>query len=162
VVGRFPIRGLITSHVLCSVSGVVSVNANSKINGASIGVLVILLLAFIGWQWWASQNPRLPRGWPPGSIWMREPGRRLSFGPRGVWIGCWFDTQQGADRCRFADYKGRIIHQSDYETCTEQPPVPNERLWLTAGSYYFIYLRDGTLLVEVNACRTSNGVPRPE
>jgi hypothetical protein len=148
--------------VLCSQSGALSVNANSKIICASIGVLVVLLLAFIGWQWWANQNPRLPRGWPPGSIWMREPGRRVSFVPRGVWIGCWLDTQQGVDRCRFADYKGTIIHQSDYEICSEQLPVPNERLWLTAGSYYFIYLRDGTLLVELSVCRAHNGIASPE
>jgi hypothetical protein len=150
------------SHVLSSQSGALSVNANSKIIGASIGVLVVLLLAFIGWQWWANQNPRLPRGWPPGSIWMREPGRRVSFVPRGVWIGCWLETQQGVDRCSFADYKGRIFHQGDYGTCAEQLPVPNERLWLNAGSYWFIYLRDGTLLVEVSTCRAANGVPRPE
>ena len=149
--------------MLCSPSGVVLVIANSKIIGVSIGVLFVLLLAFIGWQWWASQTPCLPKGWPPGSIWMQEPGRRLSFVPRGVWIGCWLDTQQGVDRCNFADYKGRVFHQSDYEACSDEHAVPNERLLLTAGSYFSIYLRDGTVLIEVNTCSFyRNGIPRPQ
>ena len=147
--------------MLCSLSEAVSVNSNSKIIGSSIGVLFVLLVAFIGWQWWANQNPSLPKGWPPGSIWMREPGRQVSFVPRGVWIGCWLDTQQGVDRCSFADYKGRLIHQSDYETCTGELPVPNERLRLTGGSYYYVSLRDGTMLVEVNTCRPVDGVAKP-
>jgi hypothetical protein len=69
------------------------------------------------------------------------------------------DSQIGLDRCKFADYKGKIIYQSEYVTCTEKPPVPDERLLLKQSNSSFIYLRDGTLLVEVSLCNGRNAAP---
>ena len=40
------------------------------------------------------------------------------------------DAQHGVDRCKFADYQGKIHYESEYLTCDERPPVPDNGLLL--------------------------------
>lgn len=124
-----------------------------KLGAASAAVLVVIA---IGRIWWASLPPKLPKGWPPGSIWVQEPGVRLSLVPRGAWEGCWLDAQHGVDQCKFADYKGKIFYEDEYETCTEQPPIADEGLRLKPSTTTAIYLKNGTVLLEVSLCEAHN------
>lgn len=124
-----------------------------KLTAALAAVVLAVVIILI---WRSSVPPKVPEGWPPGSIWVKEPGMRLSFIPKGVWEGCWLDVQHRVDRCKFGDHQGRIFYQSDYLTCDERPAVPDERLWLMPSTSVFIYLRDGTMLIERSLCEAHN------
>jgi hypothetical protein len=73
------------------------------------------------------------------------------------------DAHSGVDRCKFGNYKGRVIYEGEYVTCDERPPVPDDRLLLKPSDLSFIYLRDGSVLFERSLCDARNkslDVPR--
>jgi hypothetical protein len=113
------------------------------------------------WIWRASLTQQRPNGWPADSIWVQEPGVHFSFAPRGVWEGCWLDSNTGLDRCQFGDYKGRILFRSDYLICEEHRGVPNEELSLKPSTSAFIFLRNGAMLIESNLCKARGGAQNP-
>jgi hypothetical protein len=72
------------------------------------------------------------------------------------------DAQRNVDRCRFGDYQGKILYEDDYGTCNEQPPVPDESLWLKPSTTTSIYLQNGDVLIEVSLCEAyKKGVAKP-
>jgi len=105
-------------------------------------------------SWWVSHPPALPKNLPADSVWIKGPPAPLFLAPRGAWLGCWFDAQRNADRCRFADYKGGIIYEDDYTTCDDKPPLPDDRLQLEKRrqSTAFVFLPDGTMLQPTSEC----------
>jgi TonB family protein len=127
-----------------------------KIIGSLICALLILGLGFIGSVYWTIQRPRLPKGWPSGSVWIGAPSLRWALA--GVWIGCRLDSQRNVDTCKFANFRGKVWYEGDYTTCDDEPPIADERLWLRPGnqSASFIGLRDGTLLIAKNDCDFRN------
>jgi hypothetical protein len=123
-----------------------------KIIGASIGVLLVSLLLFIGLLVWKSQHPTRPKGWPPGSVYFRPPLRQFLA---GFWVGCQLDSNRNVDTCQFADFKGNTRYQGDYTTCDGRPPLPNEKLQLQQQNQAVIRvsLVDGTMLLPIDLCR---------
>src|SRR5579862_5440069 len=108
-----------------------------KIIAALVGVLAVLMLAFIGRLRWESQHPTLPKGWPSGSVWLEAPRTWPGVLLVGYWVGCSLDTKRNVDTCRFADFKGKIVHEDDYTTCDDKPPIPDWGLWLRPGHQSF-------------------------
>jgi hypothetical protein len=72
------------------------------------------------------------------------------------------DTQQNVDRCKFGDVEGKILYQADYVTCDLQSAVPEERLRLKPSTSTFIYLQDGTMLIERSWCQAHNPSANPQ
>ena len=123
--------------------------------------LAVIAAVTIG-IWRASTQPQHPDGWPEGAIWVHAPGVHFSLVPKGVWQGCWLDSKTGRDHCKFADYQGRVLFESEYLICSEKRGVPDESLWLKPSTSTFIYLRDGTMLMEVSLCEARNkGIAEP-
>lgn len=117
-----------------------------KVIAVFCGLIVLALVARI---WWAARPPKRPKGWPTSSTWMVGYHPVLSFQPQGAWVACWLEAGRNADRCKFADYKGRVFYEHDYATCDGQPTLPNYRLRLqNQGSIWMLRLTDGTLLVQ--------------
>jgi hypothetical protein len=129
--------------------------------GIALGALIIIAISVAGWRWWKSLHPKLPAGWPPGSVWVEAPTLRFKILAVGGWAGCFLDTQRSIDRCEFADYKGKLLYQDDYSTCDGRAAIPSNRLWLRPGhqSTAFVFLRDGTILFPTSFCDIRNGVP---
>jgi TonB family protein len=128
-----------------------------KIIACFVGVLLLSGLVFVGWVYRDVEHPRLPRGWPAGSVWIGSP--LLRYALAGSWIGCRLDTLRNIDTCKFANFRGKVWSESDYTTCDEKPPVKDERLLLRPDrqSVDLIWLRDGTLLVNKEECDSRNG-----
>jgi hypothetical protein len=129
--------------------------------GLSIGVLVILVLIFIGRLWWEAGHPIRPKDWPPDSVWLEAPHTWPGLLLLGYWVGCSVDTEKNVDRCRFADNRGKVVHEDDYTTCDGKPAIPNQELLLRPGqqSFAFIFLRDGRVMVSQDLCDARNGKP---
>jgi hypothetical protein len=64
------------------------------------------------------------------------------------------DTQRNVDTCKFANYKGKLLYESDYTTCENQPPVPDDGLRLRSENQATVrvFLQDGTMLIPVDLC----------
>jgi hypothetical protein len=123
-----------------------------------VGVIVVIGGPIIFRRWWVSHPPNLPRNLRQNSVWIEGPPAPLFLAPRGVWLGCWLDTQRNVDRCQFADYKGVVWEQDDYTTCDNQSPLPDERLRLQTVNQATVrvFLQDGTMLIPVNLCNPRN------
>lgn len=121
-----------------------------KFGVAFIGALALIFIARI---WWASIPPKLPQNLPTNSIWLEAP-TRLNFSPSGFWVGCWLDGERHANRCSFADFKGKVLYESDYLSCDGRPPIPDNKLRLKSDhqSSFLIRLEDGTVLVQADGC----------
>lgn len=132
-----------------------------KIVGMSATVLVVLVLVFIGRLWWESQHPIRPQNWPPGSVWLEAPHTWPGLLLVGYWVGCSLDAERNVDRCRFADSRGKVVHEDDYTTCDGKPPITDQGLWLRPGhqSSAFIFLRDGHMMISQDSCDARNGKP---
>ena len=72
------------------------------------------------------------------------------------------DAQHGVDRCKFADYQGKIHYEGEYLTCDERPPVPDNGLLLKPSTSVTIYLQDGTMLLERSLCEAHNRSAYPQ
>jgi hypothetical protein len=121
----------------------------------SIAVIAIMLFGF----WRAATPPRRLDGWPQGAVWVPHPYLHFSFIPLGVWEGCRFDPITGMDHCTFADYRGKVQYQGDYVTCGDdqnaderKQGVEDEYLTLKPSTSSFIFLQNGTMLVNREAC----------
>jgi hypothetical protein len=129
---------------------------NRLLVGAAV-TFVILLAA--GMLLGKSLGPPLrPLGWPMGSVWVGE-DRHFVGHPRGVWQACWYNSQINRDRCKFADYKGEVLFEGDFLICSEQRGAPDIDLILKPSNSSFVYLRNGTMLVESGICEARNALP---
>jgi hypothetical protein len=118
-----------------------------------LAALTILVTAGLARIYWASLPPKLPRGWSANSVWMIGYRPPLSLWPQGAWVDCWLDSQRGVNRCRFADYEGRVFYESDYSICDGRPPLPTNQLKIrNQGSIRILHLEDGTSLFQ-GKCR---------
>jgi hypothetical protein len=119
--------------------------------GVVVGIGIVIVLLRV---WWASLPPKLPTDLSSSAIWVKTPTAPFSFVPMGFWVGCSLDAQRHVDRCRFADYKGKTVYESDYSTCDDRAPLLNDRLILKKGhqSIFFVSLQDGTILVQKGGC----------
>ena len=126
----------------------------SKPIGIVIGLVLIIGGPIVLRGWWVSHPPALPKNLPADSVWIKGPPAPLFLAPRGAWLGCWFDAQRNADRCRFADYKGVVMFEDDYTSCDDKPPVPVARLKPRNHdqAFAFIFLEDRTMLWAANEC----------
>jgi hypothetical protein len=114
----------------------------------AFGLIVFIGVAIILRDWWVSHPPAPPKNMSGNSVWIAGPPAPLFLAPRGAWLGCWFDTKHGVDKCRFANYKGVVMNETDYTTCDDKPPVPAARLKPRNHdqSTALIFLQDGTML----------------
>lgn len=120
----------------------------------AIGFIALIGTAIILRHWWVSHPPEPPENMPANSVWISGPSAPRFLAPRGAWLGCWLDTQQGVDKCRFASYKGVVLNESEYTTCDDKPPVPVARLKPRNHdqSTAFIFLQDGTMIWTKSEC----------
>lgn len=126
----------------------------------AIGVgLVVLIGGSIAFSsWWVSHPPKIPTNLRSDSVWVTGPSAPFFLALRGVWLGCWFDTQRKADRCQFADYPGAVMHEDDYTSCDDQPPVSTAALQPRNHdqSFAFISLEDRTMVWSATECGIIN------
>jgi hypothetical protein len=125
----------------------------------AITVVIGLVLLSIGGliifrNWWVSHPPKIPKNLHADSVWIKGPPAPLFLAPRGIWLGCWFDAQRNVDRCQFADYKGLVLHEEDYISCDDKPPISDATLKPRDHdqSFAFVFLRDQTLLWSTTEC----------
>jgi hypothetical protein len=128
---------------------------------AALVSLVAITAAGLLRIWWASGQPRLPIGWSASSVWLQGYRPPLALWPQGVWVDCWLDTGKNVDRCKFADYSGKIWNEDDYTTCDGQPAVSNDRLVLRNHQDFLwaLRLKDGTTLIAATVCNARGTNP---
>lgn len=142
-----------------------------KVVGLASAALVLGISLVAARFWWATLTPRVPRGWPAGSVWIAAPPSPLDWSPRGDFVGCWFNAQRNVDRCQFANYQGTISHVGDYTTCDDRSALPDSQLRIRAANYakgtfdestvYEVKLQNGMILIPVCTCEARKNTPKP-
>jgi hypothetical protein len=128
-----------------------------KVGGALLGIFLVLVVSVVGWLWWQSNHPTLPKGWPIDSSWQKAsdflPGW-LGLVGVGSWTSCEFDSKRSADTCKFADFRGKHIYEGEYSTCDGRSPIQGGHLRLSSRrqSTTRVFLQDGTMLLPKEEC----------
>ena len=127
----------------------------SKLLSIVIGLVLLICAPIVFRSWWVSHPPKVPRNLRADSVWIKGLSAPLFLAPRGVWLSCWLDTQRNVDRCQFADYKGLVLHEEDYISCNDKPPIPDAALKPRDHdqSFAFVFLTDQTLLWSATECK---------
>lgn len=134
-----------------------------KIIRIVVAVFILVVIGVVARFWWATLTPRVPKGWPVGSVWVEAPPEVLDWSPRGEFVGCWLDAGRDVDRCQFANYQGKISYVGDYTTCDGRGSLSDAQLKVHLADYTKeggdeslqdrVILQDETILIPVSACK---------
>src|SRR5450755_4493337 len=80
---------------------------------------------------------RRPADMPRSSVWIEAPA--VPFGLyHGWWMGCWFDSATGTDRCRLWGSGGTgKVYEGEYTPCAGHSPLLDDALILVAPQNSF-------------------------
>jgi hypothetical protein len=141
-----------------------------KIIGVVLAILILGIIGLVARFWWATLTPKVPKYWPQGSVWVEAPPAPLDWSPRGYFAGCLFDSQRSVDRCKFANYRGKVWYEADYVNCENGRMGAEGTLAITAQADWTwlnseqlevprVHLKNGAILIPVTACKARQNTP---
>ena len=139
--------------------------------------IVAFIAVLVGISIFASSwNARKPKDMPHSSVWLDAPHVPFGFN-RGWWLGCWTDVDGRTNRCRMWDPNSRsVTFEGRYVPCSGTAPVPDNELLLKSSPTGFsgwvfdaqgkmapaVFLKDGRVLVPIDAKHSCEKLPREE